>query len=65
MIQSRLRRFDKTIHREGSMKNSSKPCVKEYFPQMKALKIITDHVIYNPAYAYKFQQKTTRIALIT
>ena len=26
---------------------------------MRALKIITDHVIYNPAYTYKFQLKTT------
>ena len=26
---------------------------------MRALKIITGHVIYNPAYTYKFQLKTT------
>ena len=26
---------------------------------MKAIKIITHHVIYNPAYTYKFQLKTT------
>ena len=27
---------------------------------MRALKIITGHVIYNPAYTYKFQLKTTQ-----
>ena len=27
---------------------------------MRALKIITGHVIYNPAYSYKFQLKTTQ-----
>ena len=26
---------------------------------MRALEIITGHVIYNPAYNYKFQLKTT------
>ena len=26
---------------------------------MRALKFVTDHVIYNPAYTYKFQLKTT------
>ena len=26
---------------------------------MRALKFITSHVIYNPAYTYKFQLKTT------
>ena len=26
---------------------------------MRALKFITGHVIYNPAYTYKFQLKTT------
>ena len=26
---------------------------------MKALEFITGHVIYNPAYTYKFQLKTT------
>ena len=26
---------------------------------MRALEIITGHVIYNPAYTYKFQLKTT------
>ena len=29
------------------------------FPPMRALKIITGHVIYNPAYTYKFKLKTT------
>ena len=28
---------------------------------MRALKIITGHVIYNPAYNYKFQLKTTKV----
>ena len=28
---------------------------------MRALKIITGHVIYNLAYTYKFQQKTTKV----
>ena len=28
---------------------------------MRALKFITGHVIYNPAYAYKFQLKTTKV----
>jgi hypothetical protein len=27
---------------------------------MSALKFITSHVIYNPAYTYKFQLKTTQ-----
>ena len=27
---------------------------------MRALKIITGHVIHNPAYTYKFQLKTTK-----
>ena len=26
---------------------------------MRALKLLTDHVIYNPAYTYKLQLKTT------
>ena len=30
---------------------------------MRALKIITGHVIYNPAYNYKFQLKTALIAI--
>ena len=29
---------------------------------MRALKFITGHVIYNPAYTYKFQLKTTLVA---
>ena len=29
---------------------------------MRALEIITGHVIYNPAYTYKFQLKTTKVA---
>ena len=29
---------------------------------MRALEIITGHVIYNPAYTYKFQLKTTYIS---
>ena len=29
------------------------------FPPMRALKFMTGHVIYNPAYTYKFQLKTT------
>ena len=28
---------------------------------MRALEFITGHVIYNPAYTYKFQLKTTYI----
>ena len=28
---------------------------------MRALEIITGHVIYNPAYTYKFQLKTTQV----
>ena len=28
---------------------------------MRALEFITGHVIYNPAYTYKFQLKTTKI----
>ena len=28
---------------------------------MRALKFITGHVIYNPAYTYKFQLKTTLV----
>ena len=27
---------------------------------MRAFKFITGHVIYNPAYTYKFQLKTTK-----
>ena len=30
---------------------------------MRALKFITCHVIYNPAYAYKIQLKTTLVLL--
>ena len=30
---------------------------------MRALKIITGHVIYNPVYTYKFQLKTTQVVL--
>ena len=29
------------------------------FPPMRALEFITSHVIYNQAYTYKFQLKTT------
>ena len=29
------------------------------FPPMRAFEFITGHVIYNPAYTYKFQLKTT------
>ena len=29
---------------------------------MRALKFITGHVIYNPAYTYKFQLKTTHLS---
>ena len=28
---------------------------------MRALKFITGHVTYNPAYTYKFQLKTTQV----
>ena len=28
---------------------------------MRVLKFITGHVIYNPAYTYKFQLKTTQV----
>ena len=31
------------------------------FPPMWALEIITGHVIYNPAYKYKFQLETTKV----
>ena len=31
------------------------------FPPMRALKFITVHVIYNSAYTYKFQLKTTNM----
>ena len=30
---------------------------------MRALEIIAGHVIYNPAYTYKFQLKTTNLGL--
>ena len=30
---------------------------------MRALEIIPGHVIYNPAYTYKFQLKTTHVTL--
>ena len=33
------------------------------FPPMRALEYKTGHVIYNPAYAYKFQLKTTLICI--
>ena len=42
---------------------SCKGFFKIDFPPMRALKIITGHVIYNPAYTYKFQLKTTLLAL--
>ena len=28
---------------------------------MRAFEFVTGHVIYNPAYAYKFQLKTTKV----
>ena len=31
---------------------------------MRALEFITGHVIYNPAYTYKFQLKTTTLVFI-
>ena len=31
---------------------------------MRALKFMTGHVIYNPAYTYKFQLKTTIVITI-
>ena len=40
----------------------SKSC-KINFPLMRPLKFITGHVIYNPAYNYKFQLKTTYVTL--
>ena len=33
--------------------------MKINFPPTRALEFITGHVIYNPAYTYKFQLKTT------
>ena len=30
---------------------------------MRVLKFITGHVIYNPAYTYKFQLKTTQVQI--
>ena len=32
---------------------------------MRALKFITGHLIYNPAYTYKFQLKTTVVYYVT
>ena len=32
-----------------------------YFQPMRALEFITGHVIYTPAYKYKFQLKTTMV----
>ena len=32
------------------------------FQPLRALEIITGPVIYNPAYTYKFQLKTTNVA---
>ena len=31
---------------------------------MRALEFITGHVIYNPAYTYKFQLKTTNVGVL-
>ena len=39
--------------------NLVKDFFKINFPPMRALEFITGHVIYNPAYTYKFQLKTT------
>ena len=39
--------------------NLVKDFFKRNFPPMRALEFITGHVIYNPAYTYKFQLKTT------
>ena len=36
--------------------------VLNQFPPLRALEIITGHVIYNPAYSYKFQLKTTEVS---
>ena len=38
--------------------------LKKEFPSMRALEFITGHVIYNQAYTYKFQLKTTFIKLL-
>ena len=32
---------------------------------MRALKFITGHVIYNPAYTYKFKLKTTQMTVLS
>ena len=32
---------------------------------MRALEFITGHVIYNPAYTYKLQLKTTQMTLLS
>ena len=41
--------------------NLVKDFFKINFPPMSELEIITGHVIYNPAYTYKFQLKTTYV----
>ena len=38
---------------------SYKGFFKINFPPLRALKIMTGHVIYNPASTYKFRSKTT------
>ena len=43
---------------------SCKDFFKNNFPPLRALEFITGHVIYNPAYTYKFQLKTTFAAMI-
>ena len=46
-----------------AFKLKSKLFFKINFPPIRALKIITGHVIYNPSYNYKFQLKTTQVEM--
>ena len=49
------------LHHSDWRANLVKDFFKINFPPMRAFEIITGHVIYNPAYAYKFQLKTTKV----
>ena len=52
----------KLQHSEGRANLVKYFFLKINFPPLRALEFITGPVIYNPAYPYKFQLKTTHLA---
>ena len=54
-----LLKFELKLHHSDWRANIIRDFFKIDFPLLRALKIITGHVIYNPASTYKFRSKTT------